>query len=164
MQQTKMQSICISLISIHKLGKNMIIMARAESINIISMPMSQMDIAIKHKITTPKSSMCYDHSSIEEHKGKVFINRLIKCHICFNLSSSLTLYFSLMESSFCGPRIFAQCLHTRWRNSLLIYLVKILFFGKNLESPLIFVLFFFKQNKIRKKTINVTSYLEKTSL
>ena len=48
---------------------------------------------------------------------------------------------------------------------LVFYLfVKKLIFRKNLESPLIFVLFFFKQNKIRKKTINVTSYLEKTSL
>ena len=49
--------------------------------------------------------MCYDHSSIEKHKGKVSINRLIKHQICFNLSSSLTLQTSLVESPFCGSRI-----------------------------------------------------------
>ena len=32
---------------------------------------------------------------------------------------------------------------------------------KNLESPLIFVLFL-RENKIRKKTLSVTPYLEKT--
>ena len=35
-------------------------------------------------------------------------------------------------------------------------------FKKDLESPLIFVLFFLRENKIRKKTLSVTPYLEKT--
>ena len=36
-------------------------------------------------------------------------------------------------------------------------------FRKDLESPLIFVLFFLlRENKIRKKTFSVTPYLEKT--
>ena len=34
-------------------------------------------------------------------------------------------------------------------------------FRKDLESPLIFVLFL-RENKIRKKTLSVTLYLEKT--
>ena len=34
-------------------------------------------------------------------------------------------------------------------------------FRKDLESPLIFVLYL-KKNKIRKKTLSVTPYLEKT--
>ena len=34
-------------------------------------------------------------------------------------------------------------------------------FRKDLESPLIFVLFL-RENKIRKKTLSVTPYLEKT--
>ena len=62
-----------------------------ESINIITMLMSQMDIAIMQKNTTSKFSVCYDHSSIEKHKEKVSINQLIKRHICLKLSSSLTL-------------------------------------------------------------------------
>ena len=37
-----------------------------------------------------------------------------------------------------------------------------LIFRKDLESPLIFVLFFLRKNKIRKKTASVTPYLEKT--
>ena len=56
--------------------------------------------------------MCYDNSSIEKHKGKVSINRLIKSHICLNLSSSLTLYLSLVESPFCGLAFFT-CVPTR---------------------------------------------------
>ena len=35
------------------------------------------------------------------------------------------------------------------------------FLKKNLESPLIFILFFLRENKIRNKTLNVTPYLEK---
>ena len=35
-------------------------------------------------------------------------------------------------------------------------------FKKDLESPLIFVLFFLRENKIRKKTLSVTPYLGKT--
>ena len=35
-------------------------------------------------------------------------------------------------------------------------------FRKDLESPLIFVFIFFRENKIRKKTLSVTPYLEKT--
>ena len=35
-----------------------IIMARAESINIISMPMSQMDIAIKHRKSPHQNPQC----------------------------------------------------------------------------------------------------------
>ena len=31
-----------------------------------------------------------------------------------------------------------------------------------MELPLIFVLFFLRENKIRKKTVSVTPYLEKT--
>ena len=34
-------------------------------------------------------------------------------------------------------------------------------FRKDLESPLIFILFL-RENKIRKKTLSVTPYLEKT--
>ena len=45
---------------------------------------------------------------------------------------------------------FARCIPTQWRNSLFIYLVKILFLEKNLESPLI-IIFFKRKNKIRKK-------------
>ena len=40
------------------------------------------------------------------------------------------------------------------------YLKKKMIFRKYLESPLIFVLFL-KENKIRKKTLSVTPYLEK---
>ena len=36
-------------------------------------------------------------------------------------------------------------------------------FRKDLESPIIFVLFL-RENKIRKKTLSVTLYLEKTYL
>ena len=42
-----------------------------------------------------------------------------------------------------------------------IYLVKNMIFRKDLELPLIFILFL-KENKIRKKTLSVTPYLEKT--
>ena len=94
-----------------------------------------------YKITTSKSSMRYDHSSIEKHKGKVSINRLIKFHICLNLSSSLTLYLSPAESLFCGHRIFARCVPTRWRDSLFYLFMKIWFLEQDLESLLIFVLF-----------------------
>ena len=46
-------------------------------------------------------------------------------------------------------------------DSLFIYLVKNMIFRKDLELPLIFILFL-KENKIRKKTLSVTPYLEKT--
>ena len=39
-------------------------------------------------------------------------------------------------------------------------MVKNMVFRKDLESPLIFVLFL-RENKIRKKTLSVTPYLEK---
>ena len=45
-------------------------------------------------------------------------------------------------------------------DSLFIYLVKNMIFRKDLELPLIFVLFL-RENKIRKKTLSVTPYLEK---
>ena len=35
-------------------------------------------------------------------------------------------------------------------------------FRKDLESPLIFVLIFLREKKIKKKTLSVTPYLEKT--
>ena len=56
---------------------------------------------------------------------------------------------------------FAQCVPTRWRNSFFIYLVKKMIFRKDLELPLFFVLFL-RENKIRKKTLGMTPYLEKT--
>ena len=40
---------------------------------------------------------------------------------------------------------------------------KNMIFRKDLESPIIFVLFL-RENKIRKKTLSVTLYLEKTYL
>ena len=46
-------------------------------------------------------------------------------------------------------------------NSLLIYLVKNMNFRKNLKSPLTFLLFL-RENKIRKKILSVTPYLEKS--
>ena len=110
---------------------NMIIMARAESINVISMPMSQMDIAIKHKITTPKSSMCYDHSSIEKHKGKVSINRLIKCHICLNWVQVWPSTCLQWSRHFMDPT-FARCVPTKWRNSLFVLFGENLIFRKRL--------------------------------
>ena len=52
--------------------------------------------------------------------------------------------------------------HLMMKLVFFIYLVKNWFLEKDLESPLIFVLFFFlRENKIRKKTLSVTPYLEK---
>ena len=53
---------------------------------------------------------------------------------------------------------FYSCTLTRWRSRFLFE--KYLFLKNDLESPLIFVLFL-KVNKIRKKTLSMTSYLEK---
>ena len=96
-----------------------------ESINVISMFMSQMNMADRgnHHI---KLSMCYKHSNHKKKlKEKVSINQLIKCHISINSSSSLTFYSSLVESSFCGPRIFLDAFLLDGETGSFIYLVKI---------------------------------------
>ena len=53
------------------------------------------------------------------------------------------------KRTICGPRIFAQCVPTRWWNLLFnLFSEKLIFLKKNLELPLIFVLFLKgKQNK-----------------
>ena len=92
--------------------------------------------------------MCYDHSSIEKHKEEVSINQLIKRLIYLNLSSSLTLMTSLVELPFCGPCMLLDVLPLDGETHFLfIYLVKIWFLEKNLESWLIFVLFFKEKTK-----------------
>ena len=65
-------------------------------------------------------------------------------------------YFSM-----CGPRIFALWVPIQWRDSLFIYLVKIWFLEKDLESPLILI--FFKGKTIKKKNHKCDSW-RKTSL
>ena len=60
------------------------------------------------------------------------------------------------------PAFFHDAFPLDWHDSFFVYLVKSMIFRKDLESPLIFVLFFLRENKIRKKTLNVTPYLEKT--
>ena len=108
-----------------------------------------------------KLLVCFEHSIIEKHKEKVSINRLIKCHICLNLSLSLTLknipsgvpilwtpYFSSMSS-----HSMAQLAFYLFGENMII--------RKDLELPLIFVLFL-RENKINKKTLSVIPYLEKT--
>ena len=46
-------------------------------------------------------------------------------------------------------------------NSFFIYLWKFMIFIKDLDSPRIFILFFLRENKIRKKTLNVILYFGK---
>ena len=59
---------------------------------------------------------------------------------------------------------FGSCVSTRWRARFLFendfYLLK----RNDLESPFIFVLFFKRVNKIRKKTPSVTPYFGKDGL
>ena len=100
--------------------------------------------------------MCYEHLSVEKHKEKVSIKWLIKRHICLNLSSSLTLSTSLMESLFCGPCIFAHALPLNGETRFFMYFVKLWFFEKK-TLPLIFVLFF-KGKKTRKKNSKCDSW------
>ena len=84
----------------------------------------------------------------KKHKEKVSINRLIKRHICFNLSSSLTLKTSPTESPFCGPHSFARCVPTRWQTRFFIYFVKKWFLEKILGVAAYFNFFLKgKQNK-----------------
>ena len=89
---------------------------------IIGMSMYQTNIAMKYRksdIRSPKSR--WSIISMSQHniqacikksqhaiKRQVLTDRLIKCHVCFILSSSLTLYRSPAESPFCGPRIFGS--------------------------------------------------------
>ena len=61
----------------------------------------------------------------------------------------------------CGPRILLNAFPLDDETCFFICLVKNMIFRKDLESPLIFVLFFLRENKIRKKTLSVTPYLEK---
>ena len=74
-------------------------------------------------------------------KKWVSTNRLIKSHICFTLSSSLTLSYPQRSRHFVDPAFRLNAFPTRWRNSILVlkwfYLLK----RVDLESPLIFVLF-----------------------
>ena len=66
-------------------------------------------------------------------------------------------FFKELQRS-CGPRI----LHDAFPLDLFVWW-KYMIFRKDLESLLIFVLFFLlRENKIRKKTFSVTPYLEKT--
>ena len=64
------------------------------------------------------------------------------------------------------PRILARCVPTWWRNSLFIYLWETdILFRKWLGVATYFCFIFFKRvNKIKKKTLNVTPYLEKGGL
>ena len=73
-------------------------------------------------------SMCNQQSSKPKLKKRwVSIDRPIKCHICFILSSSLTSKWSLVESPFCGPRILLDVFPLNGETRFFIYLVKIWF-------------------------------------
>ena len=86
----------------HRKKHGIRILNQYKSIIIISMSMSQMNTISKHASNDIKNSQC-------AIKKQVSTDRLIKRHVCFTLSSSLTLYQSPVESPFCGPRILAQC-------------------------------------------------------
>ena len=62
----------------------------------------------------------------------------------------------------CGPRILAHALPLD--GELASYLKIIYFLENDLESPLIFVLFFKRVKKIRNKTLSVTPYFGKGGL
>ena len=68
---------------------------------------------------------------------------------------------SLAKSPFYGPHISLEAFPLKGETCFFIYLVKNMIFRRDLESLLIFVLFL-RKNKIRKKTLSVTPYLEKT--
>ena len=58
---------------------------------------------------------------------------------------------SPVESPFCGPRISAHALSLDGKLDFYLKILFYLLFENDLESPLIFILFFKRVNKIRKK-------------
>ena len=61
----------------------------------------------------------------------------------------------------CGPCVLLDAFLLDGVTRFLLIEKKNMIFRKDLESPLIFVLFFLRENKIRKKTLSVTPYLKK---
>ena len=108
---------------------------------IIGMSMYQTNIAMKYRkndIRSPKSR--WSIISMSQHniqayiknsqcaiKRQVLADRLIKCHVCFILSSSLTLYSSPAESPFCGPRISMARMRSPLDGELDFYFEKLIF-------------------------------------
>ena len=73
----------------------------------------------------------------------------------------LFLVSSLDKYILCRPHILHNVLLLDGVTHFFFYLVKNMIFRKDFESSLIFILFL-RENKIRKKTLSVTPYLEKT--
>ena len=71
---------------------------------------------------------------------------------------------SPVESPFCGPRISAHALSLDGKLDFYLKILFYLLFENDLESPLIFILFFKRVNKIRKKTLSMTPYFGKDGL
>ena len=89
------------------------------------------------------------------------LHLLLRINIAFALGSEIaSLCRSKLYQYMCEPCILAQCVPTWWQNSFLFekwfYLLE-----NDLKSPLIFVLFLKRVNKIRKKTLSVTPYFGK---
>ena len=96
---------------------------------------------------------------------KIFIFFIKNIWIFFFIKSktllSMFFVFLLFNLTYLWTCIFPVCSHSTTRLPFYLFGEKYDFFRKNLKSPLIFVLFLGK-NKIRKKTLSVVPYLEKT--
>ena len=94
--------------------------------------------------------MCYNHSSIEKHKGKVSINWLIKHYICFNLSSSLTLKNPQWSCHFMDPAFCSMHSHSMVKLVFFLFIWRKFDFLKRLGVATYF-LFYFSREKQNKK-------------
>ena len=94
--------------------------------------------------------MCYYHSSIEKHKGKVSINRLIKCHICLILSSSLTLQLTQWSCHFVDLVFLLMRFHSM-AGSLFIFEKNGFIVQKMTWSHHLFLFYFFKGKQNEKE-------------
>ena len=99
-------------------------------------------------------------------KKWVSTDRPIECHVCFTLSSSLTLQTSPMELPFCGPRIFdsLNAFPTRWRARFLFENLILFIVWKWLGVATYFCFIFKRVNKIRKKNPKCDSLFGKGDL
>ena len=96
-------------------------------------------------------------------KGRVPTDQLIKRHICFILSSSLTLLSFPSGVAILWTPHFSSCVFNSMTSSIFIW--KWFYLLKKWVGVATYFCFIFKRvNKIRKKTLSVTPYFGKSGL
>ena len=92
------------------------------------------------------------------------IDRPIKCHVRFILSSSLTIHFPQRSRHFVNPTFRLMRFPLDGETRFVILFDENLIFRKKTWSRHLFFFIFKRVNKIRKKTLSTTPYFGKCDL